>query len=72
MTVQWYNTKHAYTLAKLDCMLQRIEAIGWCDLEELHDFVKIFRTLPIGHQHRYGFLLDEASEYWDEVEQPWN
>lgn len=70
MTTKWYETKHAYTLMKLDCMLQRIEAIGWCDIEELHHFVQIFRTLSHKHQQRYSFLLDEAAEYWDEGVQP--
>ena len=69
MKPRWYEPRHAYTLAKLDCMLQRIESIGWCDIEELHTFVKTFRTLPPKHQERYAFLLDEASDYWDEAEQ---
>ena len=70
MTTKWFEPKHAYTLAKLDCMLQRTEAIGWCDIEELHEFVKVFRTLPQKHQRRYAFLLDIAADYWDEAEQP--
>lgn len=55
---------------KLDCMLQRIDAIGWCDLDEMHEFVLLFRTLPQKHQERYGMLLDIAADYWDEAEQP--
>ena len=70
MTTRWYEPKHSFILMKLDCMLQKIEAIGWCDLEELHDFVTTFRTLPPKHQERYGFLLDVAAEYWDEGVQP--
>jgi hypothetical protein len=72
MTAHWYNPKAAYTLAKVDAMLQRIETTGWCDLTELHEFVKVFRTLPQKHQLRYAHLLDEAADFWDEGEQPWN
>ena len=53
-------------------MLQRIETTGWCDLEELHSFIQTFRTLPQKHQIRYAHLLDEAADFWDEGEQPWN
>ena len=70
MTTRWYDTKPAYTIMKLDCMLQRIEAVGWCDIQELHEFVLLFKTMPLNHQMRYAHLLDEAAEYWDEGVQP--
>lgn len=70
--VRWYEPKHAYIVMKLDCMLQRADAHNSVDLTEMHDFVKVFRTLPTKHQMRYAHLLDEMAEYYDEEEQPCN
>ena len=70
MTVQWYQPKHAMTIAKLDCILQKSEAMGSCTLDEMHTFVITFRTLPLKHQRRYAMLLDMMGELFDEEEQP--
>ncbi len=68
--INFYNTKQAYIVMKLDCMLQQMENTGYCDIEELHDFVTLFKTLGKKHQGRYFHLLDIASDLFDEVEQP--
>lgn len=70
MTARWFEPKHAYVVAKLDCMVQRQEALGSCTLEEMHEFVKVFRTLPRKHQARYAMLLDIMGDMYAEEEQP--
>lgn len=55
---------------KLDYLLDQYKDYGIIDIEELHDFVRLFRQLP-QHKHRqYAWMLDEAAELWDAHEQP--
>ena len=70
MLVQKANTKHSYTVMRLDFMLDRYKDYGFIDLTELHEFVIEFRQLPKNKQHKYAFLLDECAELWDAAEQP--
>lgn len=67
---KWYDPKQAYIIMKLDCLIQRTEELGSCNLDEMHRFVQLYRTLPPKHQQRYGILLDIMAEYYDEEEQP--
>lgn len=64
------NTKHSYTIMKLDYMLDQYKDYGWIDIEELHQFIIIFRTLPQRKQKQYSWMLDEAADMWDNAEQP--
>lgn len=64
------NTKASYMVMKLDYLLDQYKDYGIIDIEELHDFVRLFRQLP-RHKHRqYAWMLDEAAELWDAHEQP--
>ena len=67
---QYANTKHSYIVMKLDHQLDKFRDYGFIDLEELHDYVVLFRQLP-RHKHKdYAWMLDEAAELWDAAEQP--
>ncbi len=70
MIKQTANTKHSYTVMRLDFMLDRYKDYGWIDLAELHEFVVEFRQLTPAKQKKYAFLLDECAELFDEAEQP--
>lgn len=70
MLNQSANTMHSYTLMRLDYMLDRYKDYGFIDLNDLHSFVVEFRNLPPAKQQKYGFLLDECAELFDEAEQP--
>ncbi len=64
------NTKHSYVVMKLDYMLDQYNDYGWIDIEELHDFIALFRHLPQRKQRQYAWMLDEAADLWDAAEQP--
>ena len=64
------NTKHSYTVMKLDYMLDQYKDYGWIDIQELHDFISLFRHLPQRKQEQYAFMLDAAADLWDAGEQP--
>ena len=64
------NTKNSYLVMKLDYMLDQYYDYGFIDLEELHTFISIFRNLPPRKQRQYSWMLDDAADLWDAVEQP--
>ena len=70
MKITLYNEKQSYTSMKLDCMLQKMDALGSCDLNELEMFVVTFRTLSPKSQARYEHLLESAMDLYDTEEQP--
>ena len=70
MIKQKANQKHSYQVMKLDYMLDRYMDFGFVDVEELHDFVRMFRHLPQHKQRQYAWMLDEVVELWDAAEQP--
>lgn len=55
---------------KLDFMLDQYKDYEWIDLDELHNFVSLFRSLPRTKQVQYAWMIDEAAELWDVAEQP--
>lgn len=62
MKIKLYNEKQSYTVMKLDCMLQKMEILGSCDLNELQMFRVVFNTLPRQSQIRYEHLLETAQD----------
>ena len=62
MKIKLYNEKQSYTVMKLDCMLQKMEILGSCDLNELEMFRVVFNTLPRQSQLRYEHLLETAQD----------
>ena len=54
MLEQRANTKHSYTVMRLDFMLDRYKDYGFIDLTELHEFVVEFRQLPKNKQTKQG------------------
>lgn len=64
------NTKHSYLVMKLDYMLDQYKDYAYIDIEELHEFVAMFRHLPQRKQRQYSWMLDECAELWDAAEQP--
>lgn len=55
---------------KLDYMMDQYSDYGWIDINELHDFISLFRHLPQRKQRQYGWMLDEVADMWDSAEQP--
>ncbi len=66
------NLKHSYMLMKLDYQLTIHTDIGYCDLEDMYDFIKQFRQMPRYMQERHSSLVDEMCDLWDSYEQPTN
>lgn len=64
------NLKHSYIVMKLDHQLDKFRDYGYIDLEELHDYIALFRQLPNSKQRKYAWMLDDAAELWDMAEQP--
>ena len=62
MNIKLYNENQSYTVMKLDCMLQKMEILGSCDLNELQMFRVVFNTLPRQSQLRYEHLLETAQD----------
>jgi len=61
--------KNSYVVMKLDMMLQQAKAIGVIDINDLHEFVVVFRTLDRSRQKRYAHLMDEMAELWDSFDE---
>lgn len=70
MIKQHANPKHSYTVMKLDYLLDQYTDYSIIDIEDLHYFVKLLRTLPPRKQKQYSWMLDEVVELWDAAEQP--
>jgi len=70
MIKQYANSKHSYTVMKLDFLLDQYRDYGFIDLDELQHFVQLFRQLPLHKQRQYAEMLDEVAELWDAAEQP--
>ena len=68
--IQHANTRASYVVMKLDHQLDKFKDYGFIDLEELHNFVILFRQLPRYKHRQYAWMLDEAAELWDAHEQP--
>ena len=69
MMIKLYNEKQSYTVMKLDCMLQRAENSGSCDLNELQSFLVAFRQMSKKAQKRYEHLLDSMMELFASEEE---
>lgn len=69
MKIKLYNEKQSYTVMKLDALLQKMEILGSCDLNELEMFRVVFNTLPRHSQVRYEHLLDSAQDLLNIEEQ---
>jgi len=65
MNIKLYNEKQSYTVMKLDCMLQTMEAVGSCDYIELNRYTVVFRQLNRKSQIRYEHLLESAMDLYD-------
>lgn len=64
------NLKHSYLVMKLDYQLTLHKDIGTVDIEDMYDYIKLFRQLPGYMQDRHAGMVDEMCDMWDSYEQP--
>jgi len=55
---------------KLDFQLTLHKDIGAVDIEDMHNYIKLFRQLPAYMQDRHARMIDEMCDMWDSYEQP--
>ena len=70
MIKPYANTKHSYLVMKLDHLLDKYMDYETITLDELYDYITLFRLLPKHKQELYAHLIDIAADLWDATEQP--